>query len=118
MSTDPTPFMAARDLRADRHGAGGRESTDAAFAGRHPPIAAERHARFAMNASSPAASLLFAQRHVAAVGCLSAGGQAESWFLTSNEVSSGGPSNPPSIPACMWGIRVPSRNFSQLSFES
>jgi len=44
--------------------------------------------------------------------------QAETWFLTSNEVSCGGAVNPPSLPACIRGIRVPLRKFSQLCFES
>jgi hypothetical protein len=38
-------------------------------------------------------------------------------LLISNPVSSGGVSNPPSMPCCIRGMRVPSRNFSQPSFE-
>src|SRR4029453_13065604 len=37
---------------------------------------------------------------------------------TSNAVSCGGVGKPPSIPACIRGIRMPSRNVSQLSFDS
>src|SRR5215207_4330496 len=44
--------------------------------------------------------------------------QAETWVSTSNVVSSGGAAKPPSMPASKRGIRVPSRNFSQLSLES
>src|SRR5581483_9469456 len=44
--------------------------------------------------------------------------QPDAWFFTSNAVSCGGPSNPPSIPACKRGISVSSRNLSQLSRES
>lgn len=37
----------------------------------------------------------------------------------SNVVSEeGGAANPPGIPFCIAGMSVPSRNFSQLSFES
>src|ERR1035438_764838 len=33
-------------------------------------------------------------------------------------ISWGGAANPPSIPACMRGMRMPSRNCSQLCFDS
>jgi hypothetical protein len=36
----------------------------------------------------------------------------------STAVSSGGVGNPPSIPCCIRGRRMPSRNLSQHSFES
>ena len=45
-------------------------------------------------------------------------GFAEAWLWTSNAVSWGGTAKPPSMPACIRGIRVPSRNCSQLCFES
>src|SRR5512139_1522568 len=37
---------------------------------------------------------------------------------TSNDVSCGGVVNPPFMPFCIRGIRMPSRNRSQLSLES
>src|SRR4051794_31983508 len=46
------------------------------------------------------------------------GRQADAWLRISNVVSSGGVVKPPSMPACMRGISVPSRNRSQLSCES